>query len=141
MRKFPMPTLNTDARGIFWQIAQDGWGEINYVETHADQYRGKHFHKENYELFFIISGQVEVTMRSLKEPQAKTILASKGEAILIEPYELHTFYTRVDTQWMVLLSKGINSVKPDFYQVEEFERLLKRPLPKIKTPMVALSYV
>ncbi len=141
MRKFSMPALSTDDRGIFWQIAQDGWGEINYVETHADQYRGKHFHKENYELFFIMSGQVEVTLRSLKEPQAKTVLVSKGEAILIEPYELHTFYTRMDTQWMVLLSEGIHDSQPDFYQVEEFEQLLKHPFPKVKTPTVALSYV
>jgi dTDP-4-dehydrorhamnose 3,5-epimerase-like enzyme len=135
-----MPMSHVDERGIFWQIAQNGWGEINYVETHAGKRRGRHFHKENYELFFIIKGEVEVTLRSLKEPHAKTIVVSQGEAILIEPYELHTFYTRIDTQWMVLLSQGIDSEKPDFYQIEEFEKLLQQPLPEVKPPTVAFSY-
>ncbi|MEM6353205.1 MAG: hypothetical protein AAF766_20820, partial [Cyanobacteria bacterium P01_D01_bin.14] len=69
MRKFNMPAFHTDERGIFWQLAQKGWGEVNYVETHADKSRGGHFHKENYELFFIVGGQVEVTVRGLKAPQ------------------------------------------------------------------------
>jgi dTDP-4-dehydrorhamnose 3,5-epimerase-like enzyme len=140
MRKFTMPMSHVDDRGIFWQIAQNGWGEINFVETHAGKQRGKHFHKENYELFFIIEGQVEVMLRSLKQPEPQKVKVSKGEAILIEPYELHTFYSQQDTRWMVLLSKGINEINPDFHSLDEFERLLQCPLPKLEVPALAFSY-
>jgi dTDP-4-dehydrorhamnose 3,5-epimerase-like enzyme len=126
--KFSIPAMNADERGGFWQIAQTGWSEINFAETVADKYRGNHFHKENQELFFITEGQVEVTLRSIHEPQPQTILVSKGEAILIEPYEFHIFYTRRQTQWIVLLSQGINPESPDFYGLDEFEKVLKQSL-------------
>lgn len=140
MRKFPMPAFHSDDRGSFWQLAQAGWGEINYVETLADKRRGNHFHKENYELFFIMKGQVEVTVRSLKNPKAQTFLLSAEESLLIEPYELHTFYTRMNTQWMVLLSKGIHPENPDFHKASEFDQLLSRPLPVITVPENVRAY-
>ncbi len=140
MHKSSMPAFHSDERGNFWQIAQAGWGEINYVETLADKHRGNHFHKENYELFFIMKGQVEVTVRSLRKPKTQTILLSQGELLLIEPYELHTFYTRMDTQWMVLLSKGIHSENPDFHKASEFDALLNRPLPIVAVPESIRAY-
>ncbi|MBE9064536.1 cupin domain-containing protein [cf. Phormidesmis sp. LEGE 11477] len=134
-----MPVFHSDDRGSFWQVAQKGWGEINFVETLADKHRGNHFHKENYELFFIVKGQVEVTVRSLKQSKAQTFLLSAGECLLIEPYELHTFYTRMDTQWMVMLSEGIAPENPDFHKASEFEQLIGRPLPKVEAPAIALN--
>jgi len=139
MRKFVMPVFHSDERGNFWQVAQKGWGEINFVETLADKHRGNHFHKTNYELFFIVAGQVEVTVRSLREPAPQTFLLSAGESLLIEPYELHTFYTRLDTQWMVMLSEGIAPEDPDFHKASEFENMLGCPLPKISDLAVALK--
>jgi dTDP-4-dehydrorhamnose 3,5-epimerase-like enzyme len=135
--KFLMPMMNADDRGGFWQIAQTGWAEVNYAETVADKHRGNHFHKENQELFFITNGQVEVTLRSLSEPQAKTMLVSKGEAILIEPYEFHSFYTRKHTQWIVLLSQGINPQNPDFYGLDEFEQLLRQAQRTSRVPVMS----
>lgn len=134
-----MPVFHSDERGNFWQLAQDGWGEVNFVETLADKRRGNHFHKKNYELFFIVKGQVEVTMRSLREPASQTFLLNAGESLLIEPYELHTFYTRMDTQWLVLLSEGIAPEDPDFHKASEFDQLIGRPLPKIAALPVAVG--
>ena len=140
MRKFSMPMMNADHRGGFWPIAQSGWAEVNYAETHAGKLRGNHFHKENYELFFIIDGEVEVTLRSLKRPEPETVVVSGGEAILLEPYELHTFYSRSETRWIVLLSTGIDEANPDFYGADDFEKMLEKPLPQIQLPEMDWEY-
>jgi dTDP-4-dehydrorhamnose 3,5-epimerase-like enzyme len=106
-----------DERGGFWGITQERWAEVNFIETAARQVRGNHYHKETRELFFIISGEIEVVIDDLKSGEHLEMSVGKGDVFIIEPYELHTFHTKTDAQWINMLSKPIDAQNPDFHQV------------------------
>jgi dTDP-4-dehydrorhamnose 3,5-epimerase-like enzyme len=118
MKKISSHIMNSDDRGYFLQIAQDGWAEVNYVETLANKIRGKHYHKETSELFFIISGEIKVKVENLSSGQSTVFVAKKGDNFIIEPGEFHTFHTITDSQWISLLSQKIDPHNPDFHQVK-----------------------
>ncbi len=104
-----------DERGGFWGITQEQWAEANFIETEAGQVRGNHYHKETRELFFIVSGEIEIVIRDLKSGEHSEMLVGKGDVFIIEPYELHTFRTRTKAQWINMLSKPVEQQNPDFH--------------------------
>jgi len=106
-----------DERGGFLGITQESWAEVNFIETRANQVRGNHYHKETRELFFIISGEIDVVIHDLNSGKHLEVLVSKGDVFIIEPYELHTFHTRTEAQWLNMLSKPVDPQNPDFHQV------------------------
>ena len=54
---------NSDNRGLFFGIINYGnWEEINYIETNSGNIRGDHYHKNTIEMFFIIEGEIELTI-------------------------------------------------------------------------------
>lgn len=106
-----------DDRGGFWGITQEGWAEVNFIETAAQQVRGNHYHKETRELFFIISGEIEIVIDDLRSGEHVEMTVGKGDVFIIEPYELHTFRTRTKAGWINMLSKPVDQQNPDFHQV------------------------
>ena len=106
-----------DGRGGFWGITQEGWAEVNFIETAAQQVRGNHYHKETRELFFIVSGEIEVVIEDLRSGRRLEMSVGKGDVFIIEPYELHTFRTRTDAQWINMLSKPVDRRDPDFHHL------------------------
>jgi mannose-6-phosphate isomerase-like protein (cupin superfamily) len=106
-----------DERGGFWGITQEGWAEVNFIETSAQQVRGNHYHKETRELFFIISGEIEVVIDDLNSGKHLEFSVTKGDVFIIEPFELHTFHTKTDAQWINMLSKPVDQQSPDFHKV------------------------
>ncbi|MEP6570139.1 MAG: cupin domain-containing protein [Acidobacteriota bacterium] len=106
-----------DARGGFLGITQEPWAEANFIETTAHQVRGNHYHKETRELFFIVSGEVDVVIDDLRSGEHVEASFSQGDIFIIEPYELHTFHTRTDAQWINMLSQPLDQDNPDFHHV------------------------
>lgn len=110
--------MKMDERGGFWGITQEKWAEVNFVQTGAHQTRGNHYHKETSELFFIIAGEIEITIDDIRSGNHIEFCAKKGDIFIIEPYELHTFYTKTDAQWINMLSKTMDVQNPDFHRVD-----------------------
>ncbi|MGH9871106.1 MAG: cupin domain-containing protein [Pyrinomonadaceae bacterium] len=106
-----------DDRGAFTGITQQPWAEVNFIETAANQVRGNHYHKETRELFFIIAGEIEVTVENLRSGEREVHSFTKGDIFIIEPYELHTFRTMTDAQWLNMLSQPMDQSSPDFHHV------------------------
>jgi dTDP-4-dehydrorhamnose 3,5-epimerase-like enzyme len=119
MQKLSPYFTSRDERGGFVGITQDHWAEVNFIETKAGQVRGKHYHKETRELFFIISGEIDVVIDDLNSANHLEMSVSKDDMFIIEPYELHTFHTRTDAQWINMLSKSIDQESPDFHRIDE----------------------
>jgi mannose-6-phosphate isomerase-like protein (cupin superfamily) len=118
MQRLSTYMMKTDKRGKFWGITQDNWAEVNFVETAAKQVRGKHSHKETRELFFIISGEIKILIENLHSGGHIEFEAQKGDVFIIDPYEIHTFYTKTDSQWINMLSKQLDPEDPDFHAIE-----------------------
>ena len=117
MQKLSPYIARMDERGGFLGITQESWAEVNFIETRANQVRGNHYHKETRELIFIISGEIEVEIDDLNSGKHLELSFRKGDVFIIEPYEVHTFRTTTDAQWINMLSKPLDSQKPDFHQV------------------------
>ncbi|MCA1614344.1 MAG: cupin domain-containing protein [Acidobacteria bacterium] len=116
MQRLSPYTTRIDERGGFWGITQESWAEVNFIETAAQQVRGNHYHKETRELFFIISGEIEIVIDDLVSGAHSEMSVGKGDVFIIEPYELHTFRTKTDAQWINMLSKPLDEQNPDFHQ-------------------------
>ena len=119
MRKIDPYTAKLDERGAFLGVTKEGWAEINFIETAAGQIRGNHYHKETRELFFIISGEIEITIDNILSGEHSEMRVSKGDIFVIEPFEVHTFHTKTNAQWINMLSKPIDEENPDFHRVGE----------------------
>ena len=119
MKRLSPYVERVDERGGFWGITRERWAEVNFIETAAGQVRGNHYHKETRELFFIIDGEIDVSVEDLRSGERVEMSVTKGDVFIIEPYELHTFHTKTDAQWLNMLSKPHDPQDPDFHQVSE----------------------
>lgn len=111
-----------DFRGPFIGITQNqNWMEVNYIETKKNQIRGKHYHKNTLELFFIISGTVKVNIFNVRGGEKREFIAKKGDIFLIEPFEVHTFKTLTDAAWINMLSSPLDRDSPDMYPFQNWK--------------------
>ena len=117
MKIFDPYKVNESSRGLFYGIVNIGiWQEINYIETKANQARGNHYHKLSTELFFIIEGEIDVEVKSIKGEIINNFRAIKGSIFLIEPFEIHIFKCRSDCKWINIMSNKINDNQCDIYK-------------------------
>lgn len=80
--------------------------------------RGGHYHKVTVELFYILSGEIEVEVS--KEGSAREVhLVRDGSIFLIEPYELHTFRCLTTCAWINVLSKKMDESALDFFAMND----------------------
>jgi len=107
---------NSDERGSFLGITRDKWAEVNFIETVANQVRGNHYHKQTRELFFIVTGEIEVIVDNVLSGEHYEFCVRKGDMFIVDPYEMHTFRTRTDAQWINMLSVPLDLKNPDFYR-------------------------
>lgn len=105
-----------DERGCFTGITQEGWEEINIVETKANEKRGGHYHKETTELFYFVSGVVEVSVFTVTGKE-EIFTMTKGDILVIDPFEVHTFFTKSNAVWINMLSKALDLEEPDFHKI------------------------
>ncbi|MCL5125096.1 MAG: cupin domain-containing protein [Deltaproteobacteria bacterium] len=105
-----------DKRGAFIGICQESWAEVNFIKTAAGQLRGNHYHKETKELFFIISGRISVVVESTSTGEKTEFTAEANDMFMIEPGELHTFYTLTDAEWLNMLSIPMDNTNPDLHR-------------------------
>ena len=119
MKRFRSSEIQEDARGRFWGVTRENWAEVNYIETAAGKVRGNHYHCQTRELFFIVSGRIEVTIEGLRSGERHVFDVTKGDLLLVEPFEVHTFRTRTDAEWLNMLSKALDPASPDFHRPGE----------------------
>ncbi|MCW5314643.1 cupin domain-containing protein [Nostoc sp. KVJ3] len=118
MQRLSAYMMKTDNRGSLWGITQNNWAEVNFIETASEQIRGNHYHKETIELFFIVSGEIKIIIDNLHSGEHIEFEVQKGDVFIIEPYEIHTFYTKTHSQWINMLSKQLDPENPDFHAIE-----------------------
>ena len=86
----------TDERGTLTQLVSGGYNQVNAVFTKAGAVRGRfHYHKENKETFFIISGSVRV--RAELDGETEEYVFSSGDMFLVNEYVRHDFRYLEDT--------------------------------------------
>lgn len=109
-----------DERGKFIGIINNNkWEEINFIHSKEDSVRGGHFHKKTDELFFIISGKIEITFQEVKNKtefgQQRKIIVSKNDIFIINKNIYHEFRIVEEATWINALSKKHDVNNPDFH--------------------------
>lgn len=87
----------SDERGCLTQLVHQGYNQFNIIFSKKDVVRGNHYHKENREVFFVITGSFKVIAEKDGQKEEYTFKAS--DMFLIPPYVMHSFYYIEDT-WL-----------------------------------------
>lgn len=94
-----------DDRGKLLQLLHGEIAQVNYVESNPSSLRGGHYHKLNKETFFIIDGEVDVTVR--KDGKEESYSFKSGDMFSIEKNVTHSFDYKKFTTLIVTYDKGV----------------------------------
>lgn len=94
-----------DKRGALYQLVHEGFRQFNLIFSGAGVLRGDHYHKENTEAFFVVSGSFELTVR--RDGTEETYMFQKGDMFLVPPYVTHSFRYLEDTWVASMYDQGV----------------------------------
>ena len=107
-----------DERGTLFQITHTPYGQTNAVFTKKGAVRGGfHYHKETKEVFFVISGEIKVTVKL--DGVSEEHIFKDGEMFLIDENVRHSFEYLEDTYLVVFYPScvekedGTKDIYPD----------------------------
>lgn len=103
-------------KGKLTQLVRSGWNQVNVITSQKDSIRGNHYHKLNKEAFYIISGEIKLTLIYKDEREERIFKA--GDMFMILPYQVHIFEYIQDTVLVSMYDKGVEleNGKKDIYQ-------------------------
>lgn len=117
IKKLEADFLQNDERGLICQIFSKPINQVNYLFTKKGSKRGRHYNKENREIFYVISGSVKLNSFAVgmqNKPESHSF--KTGCLFAVEPYTMHSFTFLEDTQMIVMYDKGVeNSDGKDIY--------------------------
>lgn len=90
-----------DERGSIDQLIHEGYRQVNVITSRKGVVRGNHYHRQNSEAFYIVSGALRLTVGE-QEYQFRT-----GDFFGIEPYDMHSFTYLEDTVLVSMYSSGV----------------------------------
>lgn len=92
-------------KGSFTQLVHGGWNQINVLESLKGNNRGGHYHIENHEAFYVISGSITLTLENGCERESAQF--RQGDFFVIKPGVKHDFYFNEDTIMVSMYDKGV----------------------------------
>ena len=90
-----------DERGTIVQLIHQGYRQVNVITSRKGVVRGGHYHKLNEEAFYIISGELEVTVNG------ERFRFKSGDFFGIEANDMHSFEYLDDTVLVSMYSSGV----------------------------------
>ena len=96
-----------DARGSLKQLVHKDWKQVNYITSVSGAFRGNHYHKENTEAFFVISGRFKLIATTLDGSQKEEYEMKGGDFFVVKPNINHSFDYLEPTQLISFYDKGV----------------------------------
>ena len=94
-----------DDRGCLTQLVHEGFKQYNVIFSKKDVLRGDHYHKENREAFFVITGGFKFVAK--KGGMEEEYSFKKGDMFLVPPYVTHSFYYTEDSWVASMYDLGV----------------------------------
>lgn len=91
----------SDDRGTITQLIHDGYKQINVITSKKGVFRGGHYHKENREAFYVVSGALKLDVNG------QTHAFKRGDFFGIDPFDMHSFLFEEDTTLVSMYSDGV----------------------------------
>lgn len=101
-----------DGRGELVQLAHEGYRQVNYILSHAGEERGGHYHRYNRELFYVISGKLELEVWPAHPGSvtcAECYTFGPGDMFEIPENVTHGFRFLEETSLISMYSRGVES--------------------------------
>lgn len=91
----------SDDRGTITQLIHGGYKQINVITSKKGVFRGGHYHKENREAFYIVSGALKLDVNG------QMYAFKSGDFFGIDPFDMHSFLFEEDTTLVSMYSEGV----------------------------------
>ena len=98
-----------DERGTLTQLVHEGFRQINVLTTKRGVTRGGHFHRVCREAFYLISGAVEVTLKTAE--RTETAVFHEGDFFAVEPFVSHSMFFPEDCVMVQMYDRPVE--QPD----------------------------
>lgn len=109
--KFIKPDFEfSDTRGSLKQLVHNGWKQVNYITSVAGAFRGNHYHRDNQEAFFVVSGEFELTLEHIKTHEKAKYTLQEGSFFIIYPEVMHSFLYKKDTTLISMYNQGVEQM-------------------------------
>jgi len=96
-----------DDRGALTQLVHGGWNQVNYITSVAGAFRGDHYHLQNKEAFYVISGAFKLRLTHLETRETTEYDIKAGDFFIIYPKVVHSFDYTAETALISLYDKGV----------------------------------
>lgn len=95
----------SNENGSLVQLVHDGWKQVNVLKSVKGSKRGGHFHKENKEAFYVVEGELILSLDYQgKHEETKFV---SGDMFMILPFQMHNFEFLTDTLMVSMYSNGV----------------------------------
>jgi dTDP-4-dehydrorhamnose 3,5-epimerase-like enzyme len=98
-----------DDRGTLTQLFREGWSQVNYITSDKGAIRGGHYHENNIELFYIISGKIKLTLRELTSDFPEEYFLNEGDMFKIYSNISHSFEFLTSCQLISAYDVGVET--------------------------------
>lgn len=106
--KFIKPDFEfSDDRGALTQLVHGGWNQVNYITSVAGAFRGDHYHLQNKEAFYVISGGFKLTLKHNKTRETAEYAMKAGDFFVIYPDVAHSFDFTEKTTLISMYDRGV----------------------------------
>lgn len=96
-----------DERGTLTQLVREGYSQINVISSCAGTLRGGHFHKDNSEAFYIISGKLLLEAWMDGADTKESYVFNSKDMFSIPANVAHNFYFEEETVLVSMYSRGV----------------------------------
>ena len=94
-----------DDRGSLVQLVHEGYKQVNVITSKAGAQRGGHYHKDNDESFYVISGALRLDAYCDNESESREFYA--GDFFGVGSNTSHSFTFLKDTILVSMYSHGV----------------------------------
>ena len=96
-----------DNRGALTQLVHQGWNQVNYITSVAGAFRGDHYHQQNKEAFYVISGGFKLTLKHNQTRETAEYDMKAGDFFIIHPDVMHSFDFTEKTTLISMYDNGV----------------------------------
>ncbi len=107
-----------DGRGRLTQLVHGGFEQINVLTTKKGVTRGGHFHRVSREAFYVVSGSVELSLKTADRTEAAAFHA--GDFFSVGPYISHSMFFPEDCVMVQMYDRPVEQPggEKDIYDEE-----------------------
>lgn len=97
--------IHKDQRGSLTQLVREGYSQVNVITSKEGCIRGGHYHKQNREAFYVISGDLKLTVQ--KGDRSEEYTFRQGDMFAIPAFVCHDFAFLSDTLLVSMYDRGV----------------------------------